>query len=477
MELNPAVTLQDDPQWLNPVLLGTETLRQRALAPASLAAVRDVLDRLVRDPFIDFMRRYYALGHERFGADWGFLDQLTVLHAAASLARPRRYLEIGVFRGRSLAVVAAAAPEADLHGFDLWVEGYAGLDNTGPDLVKEQLRRVGHRGRVELVAGSSHETVPAFLEAQPGLCFDLVTVDGDHTEAGARRDLETVLPRVAVGGVLVFDDLRHPKCPWLERVWDEVVGGHPGFAADKFTGIGWGVGFAVRRAEARPEVESLAGSGAERLRRLAELLDEERAARDERLEASEADRALRLEIILRQGDELGQVTAERNQAQAERDALQAERDALRARLESSEADRALRLEVIQRQGDELGQVAAERNQAQAERDDLRVRLEASEADRALRLEVIQRQGDELGHVTAARNEAQAERDTLRGEVESQRGLLAHLAQSLEAVRALAGETLAGLLGPRKVKRLAAQLDALAGTLAARRGGDTGSRAA
>ena len=470
MELNPAVTLQDDPQWLNPVLLGTETLRQRALAPASLAAVRNVLDRLVRDPFIDFMRRYYALGHERFGTDWGFLDQLTVLHAAASLVRPRRYLEIGVFRGRSLAVVAAAAPEADLHGFDLWVEGYAGLDNTGPDLVREQLRRVGHRGRVELVAGSSHETVPAFLEAHPGLCFDLVTVDGDHTEAGARRDLETVLPRVAVGGVLVFDDLRHPKCPWLERVWDEVVGGHPAFAADKFTGIGWGVGFAVRRAEARPEVESLAGSGAFRLRRLAELLDEERAARDERLEASEADRALRLEIILKQGDELGHVTAERNEAQAECDDL-------RARLEASEADRALRLEVIQRQGEELGHVTAARNQAQAERDDLRARLEASEADRALRLEVIQRQGDELGHVTAARNQAQAERDSLRTEVESQRGLLAHVAQSLDAVRALAGETLAGLLGPRKVKRLSAQLDALAGTLAARRGGDTGSRAA
>lgn len=458
MDHNPAVTLQDEPQWLNPVQLGTGTLQKRALDPATLASVRDVLERLVGDPFIDFMRRYYALGQERFGAAWGFLDQLTVLHAAASLARPRRYLEIGVFRGRSLAVVASAAPEAELYGFDMWVQGYAGLENVGPDLVREQLRRVGHRGRVELVSGSSHETVPAFLAAHPDLSFDLVTVDGDHTEAGARRDLETVLPRVAVGGVLVFDDLRHPKCPWLERVWDEVVGGHPAFLAAKYTEVGWGVGFAVRRAEARPEVESLTGSGGERLRRLAELLDEERAARDERLEACEADRAHRLEIIQHQGDELGHVTAARNEAQAECADLQ-------ARLEASEADRAARLEIIHRQGDELGHVTAERNAAQAEREDLRARLEASEADRAVRLEVIHRQGDELGHVTAERNVLLAERDALRAEVEAQHGLLAHVAQSLDGLRALVSETLAGLLGPRKVKRLAGQLEALAATLA------------
>ena len=472
MDHNPAVTLQDEPQWLNPVQLGTGTLHKRALDPATLASVRDVLDRLVGDPFIDFMRRYYALGQERFGSAWGFLDQLTVLHAAASLARPRRYLEIGVFRGRSLAVVASAAPEAELYGFDMWVQGYAGLENVGPDLVREQLRRVGHRGRVELVSGSSHETVPAFLATHPDLSFDLVTVDGDHTEAGARRDLETVLPRVAVGGVLVFDDLRHPKCPWLERVWDEVVGGHSAFLAAKYTEVGWGVGFAVRRAEARPEIETLTGGGGERLRRLAELLDEERAARDERLEACEADRARRLEIIQQQGDELGHVTAARNAAQAERDGLRAECADLQARLEASEADRAARLEVIHRQGDELGHVTAERNAALVEGetlrtavDDLRTRLEASEVDRAVRLEVIHRQGDELGHVTAERNDLRAERDALRAEVEWQHGLLAHVAQSLDGLRALAGETLAGLLGPRKVKRLAGQLEALVATLA------------
>jgi predicted O-methyltransferase YrrM len=379
------------------------------------------------------MRRYYALGRERFGAAWGYLDQLTVLHAAASVTRPRRYLEIGVFRGRSLAVVASVAPEAELFGFDLWVPGYAGLENAGPELVREQLRRVGHRGPVRLVSGSSHETVPVLLAESPELSFDLVTVDGDHTEAGARRDLETVLPRVAVGGVLVFDDLRHPKCPWLERVWDEVVAAHPAFAAAKYTEVGYGVGFAVRRGQARAEVEHLEGSGSERLRRLAELLDEERAVRDERLEACEADRALRLDVIRRQGDELGRVMAERNGMEAERDALQVERDALQAERE------ALR-----------GQVQA----LETQRDESLAHVEALETDRNLRLDIIRRQGDQLG-------EATAEGNRLRGEIEALQGFLAALSTSIDALRSLAGETLAGLLTPRKIRRLAGMLDELA----------------
>ena len=474
MELNPAVTVPGESQWLDPVQLGPETLRRLALAPATLSAVMEVLERLAADPFVEYMRRYYALGRERFGAAWGYLDQLTVLHAAASVTRPRRYLEIGVFRGRSLAVVASVAPEAELFGFDLWVPGYAGLDNAGPELVREQLRRVGHRGPVRLVSGSSHETVPTLLAESPELSFDLVTVDGDHTEAGARRDLETVLPRVAVGGVLVFDDLRHPKCPWLEQVWDEVVAAHPAFAAAKYTEVGYGVGFAVRRGQARAEVESLSGSASQRLRRLAELLDEERAVRDERLEACEADRALRLDIIHRQGDELGQVTAERNELEAQREglrshalALEAERDELRARVAVLDRERSeLRSE---RDGLRSHAVALE-----TERDEHLARFEALEADRNLRLSVIVQQGDDLGRVEAERNQ-------LRGELEALERFLEQLSVSIGFLQALAGERLAGLLTPRKIRRLAALLDELAGRLAPwRRDGSrpgTGSNAA
>jgi ADP-heptose:LPS heptosyltransferase len=63
-------------------------------------------------------------------------------------------------------------------------------------------------------------------------------------------------------------------------------------------------------------------------------------------------------------------------------------------LRKSEADRATRLEVIERQGKELGRI----HQLEADKAHLIGRLEESEADRAARLEVIERQGKELGRI-------------------------------------------------------------------------------
>jgi predicted O-methyltransferase YrrM len=385
MKTNPAITIESPAAWLHPVQAGPTTVLEVARDPATLDAVAATLARLVPDAYIDQVRAYYALGRERFGAHWYYVDQLTALHACATLLRPRRYLEIGVFRGRSLAVVAAAAPECELFAFDLWIPGYAGLENAGPELVREQLRRVGHRGPCHVESGDSHLSVPRFLAEHPELRFDLVTVDGDHTEEGARADLETVLPLVAVGGALVFDDIRHPRHPWLERVFEEVLGAAPAFVGAKFTEVGHGVAIALRRADDDPELAQLRGGGSERMAALARTLGELRAKRDERIEVLENEMARRLELIERQGAELGRIPG-----------LEAELADLRRHVEFAEADRAKRLEVILRQGDELGRIPG----LEAELADLRRHVEFAEADRAKRLEVILRQGTELGVLRA-----------------------------------------------------------------------------
>jgi 2-polyprenyl-3-methyl-5-hydroxy-6-metoxy-1,4-benzoquinol methylase len=83
--------------------------------------------------------------------------------------------------------------------------------------------------------------------------------------------------------------------------------------------------------------------------------------------------------------------------------LDHDRMGLTGRLQTSEADRAARLEVIERQGDELGAVAAERNTLRAELEQLRTQLQTSEADRAARLEVIERRESELALLATERN--------------------------------------------------------------------------
>lgn len=232
--------------WLPPVQYHAGTLQDLAMAPATLESVVRTLQRLEPDDYLEFMLGWYASGLKSFGDSWQYLDLLTVLRSCA-LLQPRNFLEIGVRRGRSLAVVADAVPGCHLVGFDLWVPDYAGMPNPGPDFVRGQLQSIGHRGEVELIGGDSHATVPRYFADHPGVMFDLINVDGDHSEAGARADLEAVLPHLAVGGVIVMDDIVHPQHRYLEKVWDSLFQQDSRFSVRKYHELGYGVAFAVRR--------------------------------------------------------------------------------------------------------------------------------------------------------------------------------------------------------------------------------------
>lgn len=118
-----------------------------------------------------------------------------------------------------MAQVACTSRDCDIVGFDAWIARYAEVDNPGPECVFAEMLRLGHRGKLELISGGSRDTVPWYLKPRPNLRFDLVTVDGDHSEEGASRDLRNVAPWIAAGGILVFDDLTNPNCP-LAGVWN-----------------------------------------------------------------------------------------------------------------------------------------------------------------------------------------------------------------------------------------------------------------
>lgn len=229
------------------VVVGPETLGALALAPATLERVLGTLRLLEPDDYLVYVTEFVAAGRRQAGDSWRYADILTVLAAAGELLEPDSYLEIGVRRGRSAAILASVAPECAIVGLDLWEEGYAEMENPGPELVRAELAKVVHRGRLELIQGDSHELLPRLLEERPELSFDVVTVDGDHTPDGAERDLRDVLPRLRIGGALVFDDVRHSAHPELAEVWERVVVSDRRYAAWQFDGVGYGVALAVRR--------------------------------------------------------------------------------------------------------------------------------------------------------------------------------------------------------------------------------------
>lgn len=233
--------------WYHPVMVSAAVIGHAAESSATLRRAMEIVKHLEPDDYLRYLLEYYAQGLERFGPAWRYADIVTALLACAELIAPADYLEIGVRRGRSMAVVGSVSPSCRLVGFDLWTRNYAGMSNPGPEFVRAELSKVGHTGPVELISGNSRETLPRYLIERPDAYFDLVTVDGDHSADGARQDLITVKPRIKIGGALVFDDICHPAHPYLFDIWEETVAADPAYSSWAFTDLGYGVAVAVRK--------------------------------------------------------------------------------------------------------------------------------------------------------------------------------------------------------------------------------------
>jgi predicted O-methyltransferase YrrM len=220
------------------------TLAEAAMSEEAVCFVSEHIDKLTATERLTGQLAYYRYGREKFGRYWRYADLTTLLWAVATLTKPANYLEIGMHRGRSASIVGALCPACEIYGFDLWIPDYAGIESPGPDFVRTQLKAVGHGGNVTLTSGNSKTTVPAFLREHPDLYFDLINVDGDHGLVGAAHDLANVLPRLKIGGVVVFDDLCMNQ--GLVRLWDRVVKRDSRYVTWEFTETGFGVALAVR---------------------------------------------------------------------------------------------------------------------------------------------------------------------------------------------------------------------------------------
>lgn len=235
-------------EWYEPVLAGPATFAGDCGGRAALAGVIPILEQLTADDYLDFTLAFYRAGIKQFGARWHYADITTVLHGVCRNLRVERYMEVGVRRGRSMAIVGALCPTAHLVGFDMWIPGYGSAENPGPAFVQSELGKVGHRGTVELVSGNSRTTVPEFFRANPSTYFDVITIDGDHSARGARTDLENAIPRLKIGGVLIFDDICNPDHRYLRHVWARVVASGDRFLTMAFEEPGYGVALAVRKS-------------------------------------------------------------------------------------------------------------------------------------------------------------------------------------------------------------------------------------
>ena len=229
------------------LICGPSTLLPYCLGKDAIEEVIAVLEKLEKDEYSEHLIEYYKDGLEKFGKNWVYADITTVLIGLSGIIMPENYLEVGVRRGRSLAMVLSKNPKCNAVCFDMWVPNYAGMDQPGPDYVAQEMKKFHHFGTLEFIDGDSHETMPQYFKQNPKVYFDLITIDGDHSDHGASIDLTHALPRLKVGGAVVFDDIAHPSHPALIDVWKKYVVSDHRFISYSFTNLGYGVGFAIRK--------------------------------------------------------------------------------------------------------------------------------------------------------------------------------------------------------------------------------------
>lgn len=137
-----------------------------------------------------------------------------ILYQVARKINPKTYLEVGVFKGRSMAVVLKASPQTNAYGIDKW--GKHSGQITTAEGVRESLKCVGIEKLPIFYTGFSYEILPKlWRDKDIPEFFDLILVDGDHTLEGAKKDLDLCLVHLEKDGILIFHDIAHPSHPLL----------------------------------------------------------------------------------------------------------------------------------------------------------------------------------------------------------------------------------------------------------------------
>jgi predicted O-methyltransferase YrrM len=127
-------------------------------------------------------------------------------------AGKRRAVEIGVYEGVGTRTIASRMdPLGVLYAIDPFFEGRLGV--CWSELIaRREMRKVP--ARIEVIRAFSYEAVSQ-IEGD----FDLLFIDGDHSDEGIRRDWSDWSPRIQAGGIVALHDTRaSPHNPGVETL-------------------------------------------------------------------------------------------------------------------------------------------------------------------------------------------------------------------------------------------------------------------
>jgi O-methyltransferase len=177
----------------------------------------------------EFQQVYRAIRRNTFVDVWRCYELWSLLGELREV--PGSILEVGVWRGGTGALMAARAAGLGLDGTVYLCDTWTGVAKTGevdiyyrdgkhddasPEIVEQLIAKLG-LDNVELLQGVFPEDTG---ERIPARTFRLCHCDVD-VYASAKGVLDWVWPKLATGGVVVFDDYGFPACPGVTKLVDE----------------------------------------------------------------------------------------------------------------------------------------------------------------------------------------------------------------------------------------------------------------
>lgn len=159
-----------------------------------------------------------------FGVRWG--QTLAVLSALRGLFEPynrhRKIIGFDTFEGfKGVSAVDGTRTRCEDGAYAV-SPGYEAFLDRLLSLHDEQ-NPLNHLRKFELVKGDASLTVPAYLKAHPETIVSLAIFDFD-IYAPTKAALEALVPHLAVGSVLVFDELCDDLFPGETVALREVLG-------------------------------------------------------------------------------------------------------------------------------------------------------------------------------------------------------------------------------------------------------------
>ena len=145
-----------------------------------------------------------------------FLDPLDAFLSMRLIKNSQGTLcEIGVYKGGFIMALLSNLPNLNA----IAVDPYPNSEEIRNVFVKN-LEERNLANRVELF-----DDYESLAQCE----FDLIHIDGEHTEAAVRKDLKFALANLSQNGIVVIDDIRHPLFPGIISATLKVV--HQDFLA------------------------------------------------------------------------------------------------------------------------------------------------------------------------------------------------------------------------------------------------------